>query len=152
MEQCDIHVIFFREEKNYLKMKWKTRMHFATTTRTNFLHKFIINIVSDRQMFRSVNSNYFLNRNFDEELVYPWYFFKWVKRKVIISVHKIRNFPRVFISSCRKKLEKLCIWFIKLTKSEKYIPKTVAKMLRSISILKLSNMVLISFTTLNRKF
>ena len=70
------HVIFFREEKNYLKMKWKTRECILQQQRTNFLHKFIINIVSDRQMFRSVNSNYFLNRNFDEELVYPWYFFE----------------------------------------------------------------------------
>ena len=127
MEQCDIHVIFFREEKNYLKMKWKTRMHFATTARTNFLHKFIINIVSDRQMFRSVNSNYFLNRNFDEELVYPWYFFEWIKRKVIISVHKTRNFPRVFISSCRKKTRKVMHLIYKVDKKRKIHSKNCCK-------------------------
>ena len=67
------HVIFFREEKNYLKMKWKTRECILQQQRTNFLHKFIINIVSDRQMFRSVNCNYFLH--FWQEKVDLWSFF-----------------------------------------------------------------------------
>ena len=60
------HVIFFSEKRRII-WKWNGKREcILQQQRTNFLHKFIINIVSDRQMFRSVN-NYFLHINYFDE-------------------------------------------------------------------------------------